>query len=74
MLLGGAPERTKYLMRFYEFKTIKPKKPMKPAQYRVYSLKQNVDRARTALRTEKEAQRRKRDIEKQRNAQGSALG
>ena len=40
-------------MRFYEFQTIKPLKPMNPKQARIASLKQNVDSAKQRLRSEK---------------------
>ena len=40
-------------MRFYEFKTIKPIKPLSPEQARVTALKKNVASAKQRLRTEK---------------------
>ena len=39
-------------MRFYEFKTIKPIKPLSPEQARVAALKKNVASAKQRLRTE----------------------
>lgn len=55
-------------MRFYEFvlKTIKPKPPLTPAQARIHSLKQNVQRDKQQLKNEKERQRQQRDREQQR--------
>jgi hypothetical protein len=61
-------------MRIHEITTIKPVKPLTPGQTRIRSLKQNVDQARKAVKGEQDAQRRQRDIEKQRKAQGSKLG
>ena len=40
-------------MRFYEFKNIKPIKPLSPEQARVSALKKNVASAKQQLRTEK---------------------
>lgn len=56
-------------MRFYEFaqSTLKPIKPMNPAQHRIYSMKRNVDQAKDALKREKEAQQRQRELEQQWN-------
>ena len=45
-------------MRFYEFKTIKPIKPLTPAQARINALKQSKDRAADALKTERDRQKR----------------
>ena len=51
-------------MRIYEvIKTIKPKPPMSPAQARIHSLKQGVERSRQQLRSERERQRQQRDAE-----------
>ncbi len=54
-------------MRFYEFarSTLKPIKPMDPAQHRIYSMKRNVDQARDALKREKETQKRHRELQQQ---------
>jgi len=40
-------------MRFYEFKTINPIKPLSPERARVAALKKNVASAKQRLRTEK---------------------
>ena len=57
-------------MRFTEIapsaKTLKPIKPMTPAQLRVRSLKLNVQRSKDALTAEHEQQRRQREAEQQR--------
>ena len=51
-------------MRIYEvIKPIKPKPPMSPAQARIHSLKQGVERSRQQLRSERERQRQQRDAE-----------
>ena len=42
-------------MRFYEIKTIKP---LTPEQSRINSLKQQKDRASTALKTERDKQKK----------------
>jgi hypothetical protein len=52
-------------MRFYEFATIKPKKPLSPAQLRIASGKQRVEQARAALKRETEAQRQQHEREAQ---------
>jgi hypothetical protein len=59
-------------MRFYEIqsiKTIKPIAPMTPAQARLNSLKKNVDRDRQALKTERDSQKRTRDMDARYKAQ-----
>ena len=43
----------KYVMRFYEFKTIKPIKSLSPERARVAALKKNVTSAKQRLRSEK---------------------
>ena len=43
-------------MRFYEFKTIKPIKPLTPAQARINALIQQQKKAKTALSAERERQ------------------
>jgi len=55
-------------MRFYEFtsKTIKPKKPLSPAQARIKALKQNVENGRKQLKAERDRQRRQREADRQR--------
>ena len=51
-------------MRIYEvIKPIKPKPPMSPAQARIHSLKQGVERSRQQLRSERERQMQQRDAE-----------
>lgn len=58
-------------MRFYEFarSTLKPIKPMDPAQHRIYSMKRNVDQAKDALKREKETQQRHRELQQQSDKQ-----
>ncbi len=48
-------------MRFYEFKTIKP---LTPEQSRINSLKQQKERASTALKTERERQQTAKQLGK----------
>jgi hypothetical protein len=55
-------------MRFYEI-AIKPIKPLTPAKARVRSLQINADRAKEAMRAERDAQRRQRERERQRKEQ-----
>ena len=40
---------------------IKPKPPLNPAQARIHALKQNVERSKQQLSTERERQRQQRD-------------
>ncbi len=56
----------KYKMRFYEIQSIRPKKPLTPAQARINALKQNVDNTRKQLQAERERQRRQREAERTR--------
>jgi hypothetical protein len=51
-------------------KTIKPAKPQTPEQMRITQLKANVDRQKDALQRERENQKRQRDAEQARRAQG----
>jgi hypothetical protein len=51
-------------------KTIKPLKPQTPEQMRVTQLKANVDRQKDALQRERENQKRQRQAEQARRAQG----
>ena len=44
-------------MRFYEFKTIKPIKPLTPGQSRINALKQQKERASTQLKAERTRQK-----------------
>jgi vacuolar-type H+-ATPase subunit I/STV1 len=62
---------SKYLMRITEIttQTIKPKPPMTPAQSRINTLKQNVDRSKQQLNMERERQRQQRETERKRKAQ-----
>lgn len=48
---------------------IKPKPPMTPAQSRVHALKQNVERSKQQLNTERERQRQQRETERKRKSQ-----
>ncbi len=45
-------------MRFYEFKTIKPIKPLTPQQSKINTLKQQKERATTNLKAEKDRQKK----------------
>jgi len=62
----------KYGMRFYEFATIKPKKPRKPkkpmtpAQSMVAAKKRQVELAKQALQSVKEQQKRRKEAERTR--------
>jgi capsule polysaccharide export protein KpsE/RkpR len=56
----------KYKMRFYEIQSIRPKKPLTPAQARINALKQNVENTRKQLQAERERQRRQREAERTR--------
>jgi hypothetical protein len=49
-------------MRFYEFKTIQPIKPATPQQAKINTLKQQKERATTALKTERETQKRQKAV------------
>jgi nicotinic acid mononucleotide adenylyltransferase len=54
-------------MRIFEvIKPIKSKAPMTPAQARINSLKQGVERSRQQLKSERERQRQQRDAEQMR--------
>jgi hypothetical protein len=54
-------------MRLFEFarSTLKPIRPMNPAQHRIHSMKRNVDQAKDALKREKDAQKRRKELEQQ---------
>ena len=56
----------KYKMRFCEIQSIRPKKPLTPAQARINALKQNVENTRKQLQAERERQRRQREAERTR--------
>jgi hypothetical protein len=47
-------------MRFYEFKTIQPIKPATPQQAKINTLKQQKERATTALKTERTRQQKQK--------------
>ena len=49
-------------MRFYEFKTIQPIKPATPQQAKINTLKQQKERATTALKTERTRQQRQKAV------------
>lgn len=53
--------KDKYLMRFYEIKTIKP---LSPEQMRISNLKKQIENSRRALSVEREQQRRKKESER----------
>jgi hypothetical protein len=61
-------------MRFFEFGTIKPTKPLSPAEARVAALKRNVETGKAALKHEKEAQRMAKERDAQRKAQQRRTG
>ena len=61
-------------MRFFEFATIKPTKPLSPAEARVAALKRNVETGKAALKREKEVQRMQKDRDAQRKAQQRRTG
>jgi len=52
-------------MRIQEITTVKPQKPLTPAQARVKALKQNVQLSKDQLNAERDRQRRQRDNERQ---------
>jgi len=49
-------------MRFYEFKTIQPIKPASPQQAKINTLKQQKERATTALKTERTRQQKQKAV------------
>ncbi len=49
-------------MRFYEFKTIQPIKPATPQQAKINTLKQQKERATTALKTERTRQQKQKAV------------
>jgi hypothetical protein len=61
-------------MRFLEFSTIKPTKPLSPAEARVAALKRNVEQGKAALKREKDVQRMQKDRDAQRKAQQRQTG
>ena len=48
---------TKYLMRFFEFNSIKPAGPLSPEQARIKSLKDQAKRAQAAVKAERARQK-----------------
>ena len=48
---------TKYLMRFFEFNSIKPARPLSPQQARIKSLKDQAKRAQGAIKAERARQK-----------------
>lgn len=50
-------------------KTIKSKPPLTLPQARIHGLKQNVERSKQQLNTERDLQRRQRDAERKRKTQ-----
>jgi len=62
---------SKYKMRIEELvtKIYKPKPPTTPAQARINSLKQGVERSREQLHAERERQRQQREAERKRKQQ-----
>ena len=54
-------------MRFIEFKPIKPKEPLTPAQARIASLKRNAELARQVLKRERDFQKQHKLIQQQQN-------
>jgi ATPase subunit of ABC transporter with duplicated ATPase domains len=57
-------------MRFYEFKPVKHIKPLSPPEARLHKLKDVRERNKAAIKTEKEAQKRQKALDKQRKQQG----
>ena len=58
-------------MRFYEFSHIKHIKPLSPPEARLHKLKQVGQQNKAAIKTEKEAQKRQKAIDKQRKQLGN---
>ena len=56
-------------MRFYEFKTIKPIKPLTPSAARINALKQQQTRAKDALTAERDRQKQAKAREQIQKAQ-----
>lgn len=62
----------KYIMRLAEIQTIKPIKPLTPAQARLRSLRNNIDNGRKQLQAERDRQRQQRERESARKLQVGA--
>jgi hypothetical protein len=60
----------KYLMRFYEFKPVKHIKPLSPPEARLHKLKHSAELAKSAVKTEKDFQKRQKALVKQIKQQG----
>jgi hypothetical protein len=50
------------IMRFYEFKTIQPIKPLTAPQARINALKQQKERVGKQLKTERDAQKKQKAV------------
>ena len=60
----------KYMMRINEIQPLKHIMPLNPAHARIYRLKAEIDKSRTALKTERDSQRRAKDLQQRRKQQG----
>jgi arsenate reductase-like glutaredoxin family protein len=61
-------------MRFFEIQSIKPVKPLTPAQARLRSLKQQIENGKRALAAERERQSRQAELERQQKSTKALLG
>jgi hypothetical protein len=52
-------------MRFYEFKPVKHIKPLSPPQARLHKLKHSAEFAKSAVKTEKDFQKRQKALARQ---------
>ncbi len=52
-------------MRFNEFKPVKPKGPLTPAQARIANLKRNAELARQALKRARDFQKQQKSVQRQ---------
>ena len=59
----------KYHMRFYEFKTIQPIKPLTPPQARIYALKKQKEQVGKLLSAEKDRQKKQKATQQIQQAQ-----
>jgi hypothetical protein len=57
-------------MRFYEFSHVKTIKPLSPPEARLHKLKRTAELAKSAVKTEREAQKRQKAIAKQNKQSG----
>lgn len=53
-------------MRFFEFKPVQHIKPRPPPEARIYKLKRTAELAKNAVKSERAAQKRQKEIEQQR--------